>query len=165
MGTHSLLATAGIATIGVATAGLLAAGLVGGQEVASASTDRTLTAHETFTTTVAQDFGAKGLTPGDRLVFKTEVRDLKGRKLGIGTGDCVLLSGTSDASALYNCLETYRLSANDHVMTSGVFDGAPKINKWAIIGGTGRYRGATGQVDFTQPDAAGTFVDTFRFGS
>jgi len=149
-----------LATAGVTAAGLVATGVVSGQ-AASARTAHTLIAHEKFTKTFMQDVGEKGVSMGDRLVFTSEVRDLKGGQLGIGVGDCVLLSGTSDSDGQYNCLQTYHLVGGDF-MTSGIFDFAQKINKWAIMGGTGRYRAATGEADFTTL-TADTFADTFRF--
>jgi len=153
--TRALLATAG-----VTAAGLVATGVVSGQG-ASAHTGRTLIGREKFTKTFMQDVGEKGVSMGDRLVFTTEIRDLKGGQLGIGVGDCVLLSGTSDSDGQYNCLQTYHLVGGDF-MASGIFDFAQKINKWAIMGGTGRYRAATGEADFTTL-SADTFADTFRF--
>jgi hypothetical protein len=153
--TRALLATAG-----VTAAGLVATGVVSGQG-ASANTGRTLIAREKFTKTFMQDVGEKGVSMGDRLVFTTEVRNLKGGQLGIGVGDCVLLSGTSDSDGQYNCLQTYHLTGGDFV-ASGIFDFGQKINKWAIMGGTGRYRGATGEGNFTSL-TGDTFADTFRF--
>ena len=153
--TRALLATAG-----VAAAGLVATGGVSGQ-AASARTAHTLMANEKFTKTVMQDVGEKGVSMGDRFVFTSEVRDLKGGQLGLGVGDCVRLSGTSDSDGQFNCLQTYHLAGGDF-MTSGIFDYAQKINKWAIMGGTGRYRAATGEADFTTL-TNDTFADTFRF--
>lgn len=153
--TRALLTTAG-----VIAAGLVVTGVVSGQ-AASARTAHTLLAHEKFTKTLTQDLGEKGVSIGDRFVFTTEVRDLKGGLLGTGVGDCVLLSGTSDSDGQYNCLQTYHLAGGDFV-SSGYFDYAQKINKWAIVGGTGRYRAATGEADFTTL-SADTFADTFRF--
>ncbi len=153
--TRALLATAG-----VAAAGLIATGVLSGQ-AASAHTVHTLIAREKFTKTFMQDVGEKGVSMGDRLVFTTEVRNLKGGQLGIGVGDCVLLSGTSDSDGQYNCLQTYHLAGGDFI-TGGIFDFKQKINKWAIMGGTGRYRAATGEADFTTL-SADTFADTFRF--
>jgi len=154
--TRALLATAGVA----AAAGVVATGVISGQ-AASAHTGHTLIAHEKFTKTFMQDVGEKGVSMGDRLVFTSEVRDLKGGQLGIGVGDCVRLSGTSDSDGQYNCLQTYHLAGGDF-MTSGIFAFAQKINKWAIMGGTGRYRAAAGEADFTTL-SADTFADTFRF--
>jgi hypothetical protein len=153
--TRALLAAAG-----VIAAGSVATGVVSGQ-AASARTGHTLIAREKFTKTLVQDLGEKGTSFGDRFVFTTEIRDLKGGMLGVGIGDCVLLSGTSDSDGQYNCLQTYHLAGGDFV-SSGFFDFAQKINKWAITGGTGRYRAATGEADFTAL-SADTFADTFRF--
>src|SRR5712692_6228708 len=140
----------------LAAAGLVATGVVSGQ-AASARTGHTLIAHEKFTKTFMQDVGEKGVSMGDRLVFTTEVRDLKGGQLGIGVGDCVLLSGTSDSDGQYNCLQTYHLVGGDF-MTSGICDSAQKSNKGARLGGTGCYRAASGEADFTTL-TADTFAD------
>lgn len=153
--TRVLLATAVVTGVG-----LVATGIVSGQ-AASARTSHTLIAREKFTKTFMQDVGENGVSMGDRLVFTTEVRDRKGGHLGIGVGDCVLLSATSESDGQYNCLQTYHLAGGDFV-ASGIFDFAQKINKWAIIGGTGRYRGTTGEGNFTTL-TADTFADTFRF--
>jgi hypothetical protein len=153
--------TALLASACVTTAGLVTTALIAGQGTASAGTGHTLLVHEKFTRTSTQDIGKKGVSMGDRLVFATEVRDLKGRKLGIGAGDCVVFGGTTDTDAQYNCTESYRLDG-DRLFVGGIFAFSSKVNKWVIMGGTGRYRGASGEVDFTTlaPD---TFSDTFRF--
>lgn len=158
MRTRTLLATAGLAV-----AGFLAVAVVAGQGVASAGTGHTMILTEKFTHTVTQDIDPKGVSMGDRLEYTTDVRNREGRKVGLGVGDCVQLSGTSEADALYNCIATFRLG-RDHIMSSGIWDLTRKTNKWAIMGGTGRYRGASGEIDFTAP-TADSFVDTFRFDS
>jgi len=63
----------------LATAGLVAAGVLSGQQAASAGTSHTLRAIETFTKTVPEDGGTKGVPVGDRLSFTTVVKDLKER--------------------------------------------------------------------------------------
>jgi hypothetical protein len=152
--TRALFATAGVIAVG-----LVATGVFSGQ-AASAHTAHTLVAREKFTKTAQQDFGDKGTSIGDRYVFTSEIRDPRGAMLGTGFGDCVLIGGTTDADGQYNCVQTYHLAGGDFV-TSGFFDFAQKVNKWAIIGGTGRYRAATGQADFTTL-SGDTFADTFR---
>jgi hypothetical protein len=153
---------------GVVAAGLVATGVVSGQaasartgHTASARTGHVLVAREKFTKTLVEHLGEKGAAFGDRFLFTSEVRDLKGGMLGIGVGDCFRLSGTSDSDGQYNCVQTYHLAGGDFV-SSGFFDFAEKTNRWAVTGGTGRYRGVTGEADFTSL-AADTFADTFSF--
>jgi hypothetical protein len=153
-------------TGGLIAAGLVVTGVVSAQaasartgHAASTRTGHTLLAREKFTKTVVEHVGEKSF--GDRFVFTSEVRDGKGGMLGLGAGDCFRLSGTSDSDGQYNCLQTYHLTGGDFVAT-GLFDFAQKVNRWAITGGTGRYRGATGEADFTSL-SADTFADTFYF--
>lgn len=151
-----------LATTGVATAGLVCAGLFAGQQAASA--DTTLKAREKFTATYIQDVGKKGTSMGDRLVFTSVLRDPKGTKLADSGGECVVLSGKSDTDAKYQCTQNYRFTGGDVLMAGGPFTFAKKVNKWSIMGGTGKYRGAAGQVDFTTL-TADSFADVFRFDS
>jgi len=147
-----------------APAALATAGVVAAPGIASAGSAHTLKVIETFTGTVPKDAGTKGVPVGDRLTYTTELKDLKGVKLGIVIGECDHVTGSTGTDGLYNCLETIRLHGGDFV-TSGIFDfestGTQRI---AITGGTGKYRGATGAEDLTtQKD--GSFADTFHFDS
>ena len=145
-----------------AAGGALAVAVVVGQPHASAGTPGTLKVKESVTSFATHDLGAKGVSVGDRFAFKTLLRDGKGATLGIGGADCMRVSGTSDNKGLLNCVETFRLPGGD-VVASGLYDLAAKTNRWPIVGGTGRYRGASGQIDFVTVNAT-TFADTFRFG-
>lgn len=109
----------------------------------------------------SQDLGRRGLSQGDKLVFLAEMRHPDGRKLGIGGGECVLISGRTPAKSLYHCTETYRLTGGQ-IMAAGYLDYGRKVNQHAIIGGTGRYSGASGVLEFTEP-TTNNFVDIFRF--
>lgn len=149
--------TVAIAAVTVVVAG----GLALGQSVASAGTARTLRLTEVVASTSFDDLGAKGTSIGDRLAFKTALKDGTGKQVGFGAADCLRVSGTSDANGLAQCLETFHVRGGD-VVASGIYNFAAKSNHWAIVGGTGRYRGASGQVDFTTQNAT-TFADTFRF--
>lgn len=85
------------------------------------------------------------------------------RSRGIGARDCVLFAGSNSDDAQYHCTEAYRLGG-DQLIVDGMFTFGRKVNAWAILGGTGRFRSATGQVDFTAP-TPDTFIDTFHFDS
>lgn len=151
-----------ITILAAASAVAVAAGVLTTQTVASAETDDALKVRETFTRTLVQDVGKKGTSIGDRLAFTTQIRDIKGRKVGIGAGECVLLRGTSDANALYHCTQTYRLGS-DSLLAAGIYEPTKKI-RWAVMGGTGKYRGASGETDGHAVNAT-TFASTFHLGS
>lgn len=156
MRTRPVLVTA----TATATAALLAAGLFAGQQSASAVSG-TLHVKETFTGTATQDFGAKGLSLGDHLAFQTVIKDPDGAKMGIGAGDCVLYAGKTEATSKYHCTQTLEL-ADGQIFTGGVSDSAKKTNTFAILGGTGKYRGASGVFDATTT-SAGSFDEYLRF--
>lgn len=151
-------------TRALAIAVLGAAAVVAGPGVASAGTAHTLKAIETFTGTVPKDAGTKGVPVGDRLTYTTELKDLKGVKLGVVIGECTHVTGSTGTDGLYNCLETIRLHGGD-VVTTGIFSfESTGIQHFSITGGTEKYRGATGDEDLTtQKD--GSFADTFHFDS
>lgn len=157
MSRRSTIATA-VATATV----LVGGGLVAGQSGASAGTLGTLTIKESVASFATHDLGTKGVSTGDRFAFKTLLKSSTGKKLGVGGADCMRVSGTSDTKGVLNCVETFRLPGGD-VVAAGLYDLADKTNSWGIVAGTGRYRGASGQIDFVTVNES-TFVDTFRFG-
>ena len=145
-----------------ACAGLLAGAVLAGQQSASARTaGSTLKVKESFTGTNAQDVGKKGLSLGDHLAFASVVKDGTGARLGVGAGDCVLFAGTTETNAKYHCEQSYTLEGGQ-LLVGGQFTFAKKENTWAIMGGTGKYRGSSGEVDFKTLNAT-TFADTFKF--
>lgn len=149
-------------TVAIAAATVVVAGgLALGQSVASADTAKTLRLKEIVTSTSFDDLGAKGVSIGDRLAFKTVLKDGQGKKVAVSGADCLRVSGNSDANGLAQCVQTTRFRGGD-LVTTGLYNLAAKSNSYAIVGGTGRYRGASGQVDFTTVNET-TFADTFRF--
>ena len=158
MRTRALLVTAG-----VTTAVLVTAGVVAGQQTASAGTAHTLKATETITRTFAQDLGEKGISIGDTLAYNFVLKDVNGAKLGTGGGYCVVFAGTTETNAQYHCSGTYLLGG-DEIFTGGMFTYAEKITKWPLLGGTGKYRGATGVLEATARSAE-SFADVFHFDS
>ena len=155
-----------LATTALAATALLATGTVaavaGTHSAPSLSSSRISTVKETFTGLATQDVGKKGTSIGDHLSFRT-VLMAGSTKKGIGGGDCVVIRGTTEETALYHCTETYRLNG-DMLLSGGMFTFAQKTNKWAIMGGTGAYRSASGEISFTTLDA-NSFQDTFHFDS
>lgn len=144
----------------LATTGLLTAGLLAGQHSASADPQSDLVVKEKVRQMTVHDLGRKGMSQGDTLAFRTEIT-AHGKRLGIGGGECVLVRGKTAAEALYHCEQTYRLTEG-HIVAAGFLDYSRETNQWAIVGGTGRYAGTTGVLEFTEP-TTNSFVDTFRF--
>jgi len=98
------------------------------------------------------DLGPPGFSVGNMQVFTNDaVRN--GKKIGYEAGECqiVLLTDTRLAA---HCVVTLVL-ADGELTAQGVFQEnlaeGPKGVRWAITGGTGRYRGAAGE-------AVGEFV-------
>lgn len=157
MRTHRLMISTGVVT----------AVLVGGAIVAdraAAGSEDVLRVHAVLTKTEASDMGPKGVGIGDRLAYTVAFSEAgnKGKKLGTGYGECVRLTGSSDAAGVLNCTETIRLKGGDlHV--GGIYEPGAKSNTWTITGGTGRYRGSTGEEFFRALDAT-SFAAEIRFG-
>lgn len=145
-------------TVLIATA-VTGLAIAAGTQAATAGSDSdTLRLHETFTKTFEQDLGKPGPTLGDTFSFLSKLQGAHGKSLGNTGGECTLLFKTS-----YHCTQTYRFGGGD-VFAAGYYDTARKDIHWSILGGTGKYRAATGQVDYlTRAD--GSFDDTFRFSS
>lgn len=145
-------------TVLIATALTAATVAVGAQSASSDSEGSTLRLHETFTETFEGDLGKSGPTLGDTFSFLSKLENAEGKSLGNTGGECTLLFRTS-----YQCTQTYRFGGGD-VFTGGYYDTASRDVHWPILGGTGKYRGATGQVDYVLR-ADGSYRDTFRFDS
>lgn len=58
--------------------------------------------------------------------------------------------------------EPFKLKGGQ-IFAGGVFDMASERNFWVIMGGTGEYKGATGELDATTT-SADTFEEVSRFG-
>lgn len=158
MRTRTLLTATG-ATLAV----LAACGLVAGQGTASAGTAQKLSVTEKAVTIGQQDVGEKGPSIGDTFTFVSDLFDAKNAKIGLAVGDGVLVPGKSGATMRYHFVGTYRLPGGD-VAINGIYNFAKTPNRAAIVGGTGRYRGAGGVIDITAK-SEDTFIVTFRFDS
>jgi hypothetical protein len=154
--------TAVLVPVSLATVGLTAA-LVAGQPLASAGSDHTLRAHEKFTKLQFIPVPGKDHAFGEHAAFTTVVTKANGGKIGIGIGDCVRLTGSSQTEGIMHCTQTYHLTNGD-IFVGGLYDLAGKTTTWAVLGGTGDYRGATGTEEFTTDDFQ-NFEDVFHLGS
>lgn len=122
---------------------------------------RTISGTEKILRIAAEDTGKKGLTLGDRFTFTGDLRTAKGRQLADSGGECTLLFGRTEATAQYRCTQVYRFG-DSQVFTGGILDAAQKTGAFSILGGTGTYRGATGELRFTKLNAD-TYGLAFRF--
>lgn len=146
-------------TLTACTATALIAGAVAIPAAASAknATSTQFTVTEKATMTLV-DLGAKGTSPGDRNTYTSVVR---GAKKGVGSGDCVVLSGTTEENALYQCTGIYRFGTSE-LSVAGLVGGGASSGSWAITGGTGTWSGAHGDMPF-RTLSADTYRLTFRF--
>lgn len=157
MRTRSMLLT-GLSTAVVLGGGILAA------EHAGARNGRDVPFYAEYVAIKTVDVAPKGVGIGDRLIYtdRAFTSAKKNKKLGNGYGECVRLTGTSESTGVFHCTETVRLAGGD-VLLGGVYDLAAKSHLWTITGGTGRYRGATGEISF-RPLSATTLDGVFHFG-
>lgn len=143
-----------------AAVGLIAAGST--VAYAGSSSANTIKGQEKFTKTQAVDVGKKGTSVGDRFEFASVLRK-GGTKLADSGGSCIVVGGTSDANAVYHCTQSYQFSGGQ-VDVQGLFSFADKKCVWGITGGSGKYRGASGQATFVFVNET-TFNDVFEFDS
>ena len=120
----------------IALAGLAAAASVASARVSAPPTIKfNLAFHD-----VQIDLGKRGPSLGDERLFADSVLDAKGRKVGHDAGVCTFTSLTPPEAA---CQITFFLSRGQ---ISIQFLNAPPPRKVAaIVGGTGAYRGASGE--------------------
>src|SRR3954449_4459463 len=104
---------------------------------------RTITVIEHATTDTTTDTGDKGDTVGDILTFANDVFDTAdATKVGTDNGYC-LRTVVGDGAA-YECHWTTFLDGGQITVDGPFFDA--KGSTLAITGGTGRYRGAKGEM-------------------
>ncbi|MFI5898244.1 hypothetical protein ACIA5D_50015 [Actinoplanes sp. NPDC051513] len=103
------------------------------------------------------DLGEPGPGIGDQLVFQDDLMDLTGRHVGVEGGTCVITAALPDGFQI-ECLGTISL-ADGQISYQGLVSNAP-TKQLAIVGGTGRYRGASGEATLVElgHDDAGTLT-------
>jgi len=120
---------------------------------------RTITVIEHATTDITTDTGAKGDSVGDILTFANEVFDAAdATKVGTDNGYC--LRTVSGAGAAYECNWTTFLDGGQITVEGPFFDA--KESTLAITGGTGRYRGARGEMEPHSRDNSAKFAFVFH---
>lgn len=106
------------------------------------------------------DLGKKGVSQGDPLVYNSDLLDGRGNTVGRSVCECVVITPKGEDLGLTNCQTTYQLKGGQIVM-QGIFDLSSTSNEMAVTGGTGRYAGKTGEVEFFTK-SEDTFVATFH---
>lgn len=102
------------------------------------------------------DVGEPGDSVGDILAFDQPLLDEQGKQVGNNSGTCI----RTRVAHSFQCQWTLTLG-NDSIQVAGrEFDkGSSHI---AIVGGTGRYAGITGQMESVN-NGDGTFTQTLRY--
>ena len=118
---------------------------------------KTITVIEHATTDTTTDTGAKGDSVGDILTFANEVFDAADTtKVGTDNGYCL----RTVAGAAYECNWTTFLAGGQITVEGPFFDA--KDSTLAITGGTGRYRGARGEMKLRSRENGAKFAFVFH---
>jgi allene oxide cyclase len=98
------------------------------------------------------DTGRQGPSAGDTLVFHAVVKDAdESEKLGRQDGSCIFTQIEKGEDRFEVCTLNFVL-ADGEITLEGTFDQLADTNTFAVIGGTGIYTSAQGQVvaDFSE---------------
>ena len=142
--------------------GAAAAALVTLVVVATAAADRggdksSFTVVEHATTDTVTDTGAAGDSVGDILTFANAVYDASNStQAGSDNGECV----RTVVGAAWECWWTTFLAGGQITVEGPFFDA--KDSTLAITGGTGRYRGARGEMELHSRDNGAKFAFVFH---
>lgn len=97
------------------------------------------------------DFNHDGLGFGDRLVAVGPLIDeSQTRRVGTAYLDCVIVSRVQ-VGGTYDCTYVLKLEGGD-IMTHGIDPQGPSDVFFAVTGGTGTYREASGQAHYIDTD-------------
>jgi allene oxide cyclase len=120
---------------------------------------RTITVIEHATTDATTDTGASGDSAGDILTFANDLFDAAdATKVGTDQGYCIRV--VVGAGASYECTWTAFLADGQIVVNGPFFDA--KGSTLAITGGTGRYRGARGEMELESRENGTKFAFTYH---
>jgi hypothetical protein len=128
---------------------------------AAADTVNRIDATETVTSWVQGDLGHKGLDEGDPIAYTSRMTDRHGKQIGRASGHCTVIRASGKGIAEAVCTGVYRLPGGEltTVGTYSAIDKGPQSE--AIVGGTGRYAGVGGSLDYTNA-SADSLTETFR---
>lgn len=113
------------------------------------------------------DLGTPGPSLGDEFVFSEELF-IRGREAGMGGGVCVIVETAPPYTvSTYHCVATFWLHRGQ-ITFQGLLEiqGEGDMGPWtvAITGGTGKYRGASGEARIRARDDT-TLVYRLKFDS
>jgi allene oxide cyclase len=118
---------------------------------------RTITVIEHATTDTTTDTGASGDSVGDILTFANDVFDAAdATKVGTDNGYCL----RTVKGAAFECNWTTFLAGGQITVEGPFFDA--KDSTLAITGGTGRFRGARGEMELHSRDGGAKFAFVFH---
>lgn len=118
---------------------------------------RTLVFQVVSDETVVLDVNPTG-GAGDQIVFSENIYK-NDQLVGSNSGVCTQTPDPDEGHFL--CNVTFDLTNRGQITVSGIVDFAEERPVVAVVGGTGEFRGARGEFDFTT-ETDGTFIDTFR---
>jgi len=110
--------------------------------------------------TVLVDANPEGVV-GDQIVISEKIYK-DGQLVGSDSGVCTQMPDPDDSHFL--CTVTFDLTNRGQITASGIVNFAEARPVIAIVGGTGEFRHARGEFDFTTEED-GTFIDTFRLSN
>lgn len=154
---RTAFALAGLAVVGLASGSLPA---VAGSATEAGARAQTLTLAMTITSAKVVDTGKRGIGIGDRYVERARLTQAD-KRVGPALTDCAIVhsyGGTTPAGfpkADYVCTTVAVVHGDQIVFTSGGPYLADKPYDAAVLGGTGRFVGASGSVRVSDPSASG----------
>jgi opacity protein-like surface antigen len=139
-------------------AALVAAALAALPAAAAAREVRQLTVVEHATTDVTIDVGAAGDSTGDLLTFHNRVYDRRDRHVvGRDQGRCVRIDPTAGS---WECAWVVQLRHGQLTVEGPFYD--KRDSTMAVTGGTGRYRGARGEMRLQSRAGGSKYAFGFR---
>lgn len=154
MPTRTTVAIAALATVSAAAAAIGIAAL----PAAAAPTGRTLHLTTEVVASTPVDLGKKGDSVGDRFEDLFTVLS-HGKKIGTFTQDCVLMRD-SETDPLALCSGAFVLGGS--TIEVSTVPGGSAVLHGAVIGGTGRFAGASGTIDVKTGQTATVTVHLTR---
>jgi hypothetical protein len=108
------------------------------------------------------DIGTPGAGVGDLLVFQDQILDRQGRQVGVQGGNCTITALLPPDGFQTHCVGTVSLPAGQ-IAFQGLVTDAPE-KRMAVVGGTGRYREAAGELTVLElgQNEAGTLTIRLR---
>jgi hypothetical protein len=104
------------------------------------------------------DFANDGLTLGDRLAIVSPIlSEDQTERVGTAYGDCWVGDAQLEDGSPYVCTYILKLQGGD-VTTEGLDPHGSSDVPFAVTGGTGVYRGATGQAEYIDTDVTDIII-------